>query len=102
MSIWSGVAAAGIALALVFVAVANPLWEWRKEDSQHTEIWSYSPFAAHHTIYNNTTKREDLRLDYGFEQLRPIQPDMANTLADFDQFFVLAAVAGVAGVALAI
>jgi len=100
MSIWSGVAAAGIALALVFAAVANPLWEWRKEDSQRTEIWSYSPFAAHHTIYNNTTKQDDLRLDYGYDQLRPIQQDMANAFADFDQFFVLGAIAGFVGFAL--
>src|SRR2546423_560945 len=30
MSIWSGIAAAGVAIALAFAAVANPIWEWRE------------------------------------------------------------------------
>src|SRR5881397_525247 len=94
MSIWSGIAAAGVAIALAFAAVANPIWEWRTEDSQHTEVWSYSPFSARHTIYNNTSKQVDFLRDYPYNQLASIQPDMARALAEYSQFFVLSLAAG--------
>src|SRR5437879_11881379 len=102
MSIWSGIAAAGVAIALAFAAVANPIWEWRTEDSQHTEVWSYSPFNARHTIYNNSSKQMDVLRDYSYDQLASIQPDMAKALAEYSQFFILSLAAGFAGIGLSV
>src|SRR3989449_605390 len=97
MSIWSGIAAAGVAIALAFAAVANPIWEWRTEDSQHTEGWAYSPFSARHTIYNNTSKQAGFLRGYPYNQLASIHPDMARALAAYSQFFVVRLAAGLAG-----
>src|SRR2546426_122371 len=102
MSIWSGIAAAGVAIALAFAAVANPIWEWRTEDSQHTEVWSYSPFNARHTIFNNSSKQMDVLRDYSYGQLASIQPDMAKVLAEYSQFFILSLAAGFAGIGLSV
>jgi len=102
MSIWSGIAAAGVAIALAFAAVANPIWEWRTEDSQHTEVWSYSPFNARHTIFNNSSKQMDVLRDYSYGQLASIQPDMAKALAEYSQFFILSLAAGFAGIGLSV
>jgi len=102
MSVWSGIAAAGVAIALAFAAVANPLWEWRKEDSQYTEVWSYSPFTARHTIYNNSSRQMDVLRDYSYDQLGSVQPGMAKAVAEYGQFFILALAAGFAGIALSL
>src|SRR5438128_2616827 len=102
MSIWSGIAAAGVAIALAFAAVANPIWEWRTEDSQHTEVWSFSTFSARHTIYNNYSQRIDFLRDYPYDQLVSIQPDMAKALAEYSQFFILGLAAGFAGLGLSL
>src|SRR2546425_13021757 len=88
MSIWSGIAAAGVAIALAFAAVANPIWEWRTEDSQHTEGWSDSPFSARHTIYNKTSKQKDFLRHYSDKQLASNQPDMAKAPAENNPFLV--------------
>src|SRR2546422_7143923 len=96
MSIWSGIAAAGVAIALAFAAVANPIWEWRTEDSQHTEGLSESPFSARHTIYNNKSKQVDFLREYPYNQLASIQAELARALAEDSQFFVLSRAAGFA------
>src|SRR2546426_11108682 len=98
MSIWSGIAAAGVAIALAFAAVANPIWEWRTEDSQPTEGWSYTPLKARHTIFHNSSKQMDVLRDYSYDQLASIQPDMAKALAEYNQFFILSLLAGFAGI----
>src|SRR2546422_11366602 len=102
MSIWSGIAAAGVAIALAFAAVANPIWEWRTEDSQHTQVWSYSPLNARHTIFNNSSKQMDVLRDYSYDQLASIQPDMAKALAGYNPVFILRLAAGFAGNCLSV
>src|SRR5439155_16322607 len=72
------------------------------EDSQHTEVWSYSPFNARHTIYNNSSKQMDVLRDYSYDQLASIQPDMAKALAEYSQFFILGLAAGFAGLGLSL
>ncbi len=54
MSAWSGIAVAAIALAVVIVAVGEPVWEWRLSDSTQIETWSYGLFDVTHTIQNKT------------------------------------------------
>lgn len=102
MSVYSGIAAAGVAIALAAVAAGLPLWEWRLESPQETEVWSYSPFRAQHMIYNKTTGTTTVNLYYTYEQLAPLQGNMSRVLTEFGQFFVLGVVAAFAGIALSV
>src|SRR2546430_9361738 len=77
MSAWSGLAAAGVAIALALIAFGQPVWEYRTEDSQSVETWSYSPFVAHQTDYNKTTDLTTFR-NYSYDQLATLPPGRAQ------------------------
>src|SRR5438093_75829 len=88
MSVWSGIAAAGVAIALAFVAVGQPLWEWRLEDSQQAEVWSYGPLDAHHYVINKTSGLIAPDRDYDYGQLAT-QPNMFKVFGEFEQLFII-------------
>src|SRR2546423_11270123 len=106
MSAWSGLAAAGVAIALALIAFGQPVWEYRTEDSQSVETWSYSPFVAHQTDYNKTTDLTTFR-NYSYDQLATLppgraQPRLAKVFADYRTATISALVAAAAGIALTI
>ncbi len=101
MSVWSGIAAAGVAIALAFVAVGQPLWQWQMDDPQHTESWTYSPFSAHHVFLNKTANTTTTQ-DYSYNALAASDPNMSAALAEFGTFFTLGLVAGFAGMVLSV
>ena len=101
MSIWSGIVAAGVAIALAFGVVAQPLWEWKMDGPQQRETWTYSPFSAHQQVYNKTQSTNTSRF-YPYDQLASSQPEMSAALAEFGTFFVLGLVAGFAGMVLSV
>lgn len=103
MSVWSGLAAAGVGIALAVVAMGMPIWEWRSDDTNAAlEEWSYRPFLAHHYLYNYTTNQTEESRDYGYEQLAVQQRHMAMVMGEFGQFLVLGIVAGIGGIALSV
>lgn len=103
MSVWSGIIAAGVAIALVSVVISSqPLWEWRLDTPQDREIWSYGVFSAHHSIYNLTTQNTTLSRDYAYDRLASLQPHMASAFAEFGQFIVFGLLAAIAGVVLSV
>lgn len=55
MSAWSGVVVVAVAVALALVAVGQPAWEWHRSTGADYESWSYTLFAARHTVFNATT-----------------------------------------------
>src|SRR2546422_333283 len=95
MSVWSGIAAAGVAIALAFVAIGQPLWQWQMEDPQSRESWTYNPFSAHQVFLNKTSNITTSR-SYSVDGLATIQSNMAAAIAEFDTFFALGLVAGLA------
>ena len=101
MSVWSGIVAAGIAIALAFAVVAQPLWEWKMEGPQQQETWTYSPFSAHQQVYNKTQNTNTSRF-YAYDQLASSQREMSAALAEFQTYFVLGLVAGFAGIVLSV
>jgi len=106
MSVWSGLAAAGVAITLALVAFGQPVWEYQRVDSVSRETWDYRPFTAGQTLYNNTTGLTTFR-NYTYDQLAGLpsgraQPHMAKVFADYQSFMVLALIAGAAGIALGI
>jgi predicted regulator of Ras-like GTPase activity (Roadblock/LC7/MglB family) len=101
MSVWSGIAAAGVAIALAFALVGQPLWEWKVDGPQQTETWTYSPFSAHQQVYNKTQNANTSRF-YSYDQLASSQPRMSAALSEFGTFFALALVAGLAGMVLSV
>ncbi len=102
MSVWSGVAAAGVAIALAVAVLGQPLWEWRLDSPQETEVWSYGPFAARHTVTNKTSGNltEDRRYGY-VGDLGNVQPQMAAAFAEFGKFFLIGLGAALGGIVLA-
>src|SRR5438445_3698516 len=106
MSVWSGLAAAGVAITLALVAFGQPVWEYQRVDSVSRETWDYRPFSAGQTLYNNTTGVTTFR-NYTYDQLAGLpsgraQPHMAKVFADYQSFMTLALIAGAAGIALGI
>src|SRR5437773_11638517 len=86
MSVWSGLAAAGVAITIALVAFGQPVWEYQRVDSVSRETWDYRPFSAGQTLYNNTTGVTTGR-NYTYDQLgglpsRRAQPHQPNVLAD--------------------
>ena len=61
MSAWSGIVVVAVAIAVVTVAVGQPVWEWHLSDTPQTETWSYGLFSATHTIVNETTGARTLQ-----------------------------------------
>src|SRR5437879_6518685 len=104
MSVWSGLAAAGVAIALALVAFGQPVWEYQRVDSVSRETWDYRPFSAGQTLYDNTTGVTTFR-NYSYDQLAGLpsgraQPHMAKVFADYQGFMILALIAGAADIAL--
>ena len=106
MSVWSGLAAAGVAITLALVAFGQPVWEYQKVDSVSRETWDYRPFTAGQTLYNNTTGLTTFR-NYSYDQLATLppgraQPRLAKVFADYQTATIFALVAAAAGIALTI
>src|SRR2546426_12629642 len=106
MSVWSGLAAAGVAIVLALAAFGQPVWEYRREDSQVAETWSYGAFVAGHTVYNKSTQVTTFR-NYSYDQLAGLpspraQPHMAQVFSNYQMIMILGLIAAVGGVALSL
>jgi len=88
MSAWSAVASAALLVVLAYVAVGQPVWEWRVDRQSELETWSYGLVDARHTIYNKTTRTVTTAIDYPYPSL-PNQPNMAFALQEFAMWFIL-------------
>src|SRR5437667_11257063 len=105
MSFWSGLAAAGVAIALAFVAFGQPAWEYERVDSQSQETWTFSAFVASQTVFNTSSGLTTWR-NYSYDQLAGLppgraQPHVAKVFGDFQQLMILALIAGAGGLAAA-
>src|SRR5439155_569823 len=94
MSFWSGLAAAGVAIALAFVAFGQPAWEYERVDSQTQETWTFSAFVARQTVFNTSSGLTTWR-NYSYDQLAGLppglaQPHVAKVFGDFQQLMILA------------
>src|SRR6266566_1514076 len=99
MSVWSGIAAAGVAIALALAVFGQPTWEWRLDTTQAREVWQYGVFSVHHELYNKTSG-QTVTQDYSYADLAASQPRMAQVFGEFAQFFLLGIIAAFGGVAL--
>ncbi len=99
MSVWSGIAAAGVAIALALAVFGQPTWEWRLDTTQAREVWQYGVFSVHHELYNKTSG-QTVTQDYSYADLAASQPHMAQVFGEFAQFFLLGIIAAFGGVAL--
>lgn len=104
MSLWSGLVAAGIGVALGIVALGLPVWEYHRVDSSEEEFWRYGAFTAGNTVYNDTTGVTTYR-NYTYNQLATLppgrdQPNMARVFGEFAQFVLLGLTAAGAGIVL--
>src|SRR6267378_3792261 len=82
MSFWSGVAAAGVAFVIAFVALGEPVWEYETRDAGGSESWSYGVFLAHQIVYDRASGITTFR-NYSYDQLAGLpagraQPNMAK------------------------
>ena len=102
MSVWSGLAAGGVGIALAVFAVGMSVWEWHSDDANALDEWTYRPFSAKHYLYNHTTNRIDDLRNYSYGQLAAQQPNMSKALSDYGLYLVLGIIAAMAGVALAV
>src|SRR6266508_2497030 len=99
MSVWSGIAAAGVAIAVALAVFGQPTWEWRLDTTQAREVWEYGVFSVHHELYNKTSG-QTVTQDYSYADLAASQPHMAQVFGEFAQFFLLGIIASFGGVAL--
>src|SRR5256712_4502495 len=106
MSVWSGIAAAGVAIVLAFVAVGQPLWEWRLENPQQFDVWDDGPSSAHHYVQNQTTKERAPDRFYSYPELAAltsgVQRNMSRVFEDFGQFCIIGLIGALAGQVLAV
>lgn len=102
MSVRSGIAAAGVAIALLVLAVGYPIWEWRMDNPNQTEVWSYGIFSARHTINNKTTGTTSVDRYFPYDPLAAFQPKLAAAFRELELYFVLGLIATLAGVVLAV
>lgn len=102
MSIWSGLAAAGLVLVLASFAVAEPLWEFRVTGTPDQETWSYGLFGATHTVRNGTTNLTTVRTYdyYALPGAYPEQQGLAVLLIGLGKWFVLSVIVTIAGIGL--
>src|SRR6266542_1429258 len=96
MSVWSGIAAAGVAIALALAVFGQPTWEWRLDTTQAREVWQYGVFSVHHELYNKTSG-QTVTQDYSYADLAASQPHMAQVFGEFAQFFLLGIIASFVG-----
>ena len=103
MSVWSGIIAAGVAIALVSVVIGSQdLWEWKLETPQQWETWSYGAFSAHHSIQNRTSGNYTLWRNYSYDQLASLQAHMASAFAEFGRFILLGLLSAIVGIVLSV
>jgi len=98
MSSYSGIASAAVALALAFLAIGQPVWEWRLTGPTQEELWSYRLFGVDHVI-TNVSSGTSTATTYSYYDL-PGQPRMSALFVEIVRWYVLAALAGIAGVGL--
>ncbi len=99
MSVWSGIAAAGVAIALALAVFGQPTWEWRLDTTQAREVWQYGVFSAHHELTNKTSG-QTVTQDYSYADLAASQSHMAHLFGEYGQFLLLGIIASFGGVAL--
>ncbi len=101
MSAWSGVVVVAVALAVAFVAVGQPTWQWHRSTGNDWESWSYSIFGATHTVHNATTNTTNTST-FSYAGL-PGQPNLASLYQLLEYAFVgmLACAAAAAGLSVA-
>src|SRR5919197_612933 len=102
MSVWSGLAAAGIGIVLVFIGAGAPIWEAQFNIQDGRESWSYQLFFARHKVVNTTTSQTDLLQDYSYTELASTQSNMAGVLSKFQLYVTLGPVAAVLGMGLSV
>jgi len=102
MSVWSGLAAGALGIALALVGVGMSVWEWHFEDANVREDWTYGPFSAHHRLFNKTTNQTDALRDYSYNQLATVQPNMAKALSEYGLYLILGVLGAIAGVILSV
>ncbi len=105
MSFWSGLAAAGVAIALAFVAFGQPVWEYERADAQTQETWTFSAFVASQIVVNTSSGVTTWR-NYSYDQLAGLppgrmQPHVAKVFGDFQQLMILALIAAAGGLGAA-
>jgi hypothetical protein len=106
MSFWSGLAAAGVAFVVAFVALGEPVWVYETRDPGGSESWSYGAFVAHETVYDSASGIRTFR-NYSYDQLAGLpagraQPNMARVFGEFQQLTIGSLVAASAGIVLAL
>ena len=105
MSFWSGLAAAGVAIALAFVAFGQPVWGYERADAQTQETWTFSAFVASQIVVNTSSGVTTWR-NYSYDQLAGLppgrmQPHVAKVFGDFQQLMILALIAAAGGLGAA-
>jgi hypothetical protein len=100
MSAASGIAAAGVALVLAFIAVSQPVWEYEFTDAGRTDTWTYRLFGVQHDVLNRTTNAT-ASTAYSYYDL-PGQPAMSALFIGLGRWLVIALLAGIAGLALTV
>jgi predicted regulator of Ras-like GTPase activity (Roadblock/LC7/MglB family) len=101
MSVWSGLAAGGIGLVLIFLAAGTPIWECRIDAAGERELWSYKAFSAHHEVFNKTTSRTDLG-NYSYAELASTQRNLSRVFSNYQFYVFLGVLATVAGTGLSV
>jgi predicted regulator of Ras-like GTPase activity (Roadblock/LC7/MglB family) len=99
MSVWSGLAAGGIGLVLIFLAVGTPIWECRIDTPGAVDMWSYRSFSAHQEVSNKTTSRTDVR-NYSYAELASTQGSLSKVFSKYQLYLFLGILATVAGMGL--
>jgi len=98
-SAWSGVASAGVALALLVVALGQPAWEFHADTSADDYTWSYRAFEVH-LIATNGTTQTTTDTAYGYLDTSLNQPGLANLFLDVGRWFAVGVLAAIAGAAM--
>jgi hypothetical protein len=96
MSGWTGLVVAGIALALAFGAIGEPLWQVKFTDSPRTTTWTYGLFGATNVSANSTSTTS---VTYTYGNL-PKQPNLAAAFLETQRVFLLAVAAQLVAAAL--
>ena len=102
MSVWSGLVAGGLGIALALVAVGMSVWEWHSDDANAREDWTYGPFSARHMLFNKTTNQTDALRNYSYGQLAAVQPNMAKAMSEYGLYLILGVLAAIAGAILSV
>lgn len=96
----SGIAATGVAFAIAFLAVGQPVWEWRLETATEVETWSYKLFAVDHVLRNKTTGNETT-IPFTYYDLQG-QSRMSALFVDLGRWFAITVLVATAGLGLSV